>query len=307
MQNSNNNNAASSAKAKAEKLSTGTLRIHAPAKINLNLLVEPIRADGYHPLDSLVARITFYDTIELAVRDDGEIRLESQACDCGPDSENLAFRAAKVLAEITANGKNPGVDITLVKKIPPGKGLGGGSSDAAAVLWALNDLWGLNLPDERLAYLAATLGSDVPLFLGPPVLRMTGRGEIITPARLMPFWLVLILPDIACPTGPVYAAFDKLHTAPIEQLDLDEIAHLPPSAWRSKLVNQLTPAAVAINPALGELLEQLQASLASTVHLTGSGSAMFVLCDDEREAASVRARIDGNLPLKTLIVSQNPW
>ena len=310
MQNSNNIEAVSPAKVRLEKLTDGSVRVHAPAKINLNLLVGPVRADGYHPLDSLVARITFYDTIELTSRDDGQIRLDCQGADCGPVSKNLAFRAAKLLADNSVNDKCPGVDITLAKIIPSGKGLGGGSSDAAAVLWALNNLWGSNLPAERLAQLAAELGSDVPLFLGPAVLQMTGRGEIITPAQLQPFWAVLILPDIACPTGPVYSAFDKLDTPsvePAEQLDLEKIAQLPPSAFRGQLVNQLTPAAVAITPALGELLEQLQAAIDEPVHLTGSGSAMFVLCDDESEAAAIRAQIDSDMPLTSLIVSQNPW
>ncbi len=290
-----------------QQLPGRSLRVHAPAKINLNLLVEPVRADGYHPLDSLVARVTFYDTIDLAVRDDGQIHLDCQGLDCGDVSQNLALRAAKLLAANSPEGKCPGADITLIKQIPPGKGLGGGSSDAAAVLWALNDLWGLDLPEKRLAQLAAKLGSDVPLFLGPAVLQMTGRGEIITPTKLKPFWAVLILPELACPTGPVYSAFDKLPLKESQQLDLNEISQLPPSAWRGRLVNQLAPAAVAITPALGELGEQLQKAIASPVHLTGSGSAMFVLCDDLAEAAAVRARIDGNLPLKSLIVSQNPW
>ncbi len=308
MQNINNNiEAVSPAKERLQQLPGRSLRVHAPAKINLNLLVGPVRADGYHPLDSLVAHVTFYDTIDLAARDDGQIRLDCQGPDCGEVSQNLALRAAKLLAEISPEGKCLGVDITLAKQIPPGKGLGGGSSDAAAVLWALNDLWGLNLPDERLAELAARLGSDVPLFLGPAVLQMTGRGEIITPAKLKPFWAVVILPELACPTGPVYAAFDKLPLTPSEQLDLNELAHLPPSVWRRKLVNQLTPAAVAITPALGELLEQLQKAISQPVHLTGSGSAMFVLCDDLAEAQAVRARIDGDLPLVSLVVAQNPW
>jgi len=123
------------------------------------------RADGYHPVDSCIAKITLYDRIDLLRRDeeDKKISLMCEGVNCGPVEENLAYRAAALLA----GGRNvPGVEIRLSKKIPPGGGLGGGSSDAAAVLTGLSVFWNLFIPNEELCELAAKLGSDVPLFLG---------------------------------------------------------------------------------------------------------------------------------------------
>ncbi|MHC4986504.1 MAG: GHMP family kinase ATP-binding protein, partial [Planctomycetota bacterium] len=109
-----------------ERLDEVSVRCHAPAKLNLNLLVGLRRDDGYHPLDSIVAAVTMYDRIDLRVRDDDEIRLSVEGLDCGPAESNLAMRAAMALA--TECGAS-GVDIDLLKVIPPGRGLGGGSSD----------------------------------------------------------------------------------------------------------------------------------------------------------------------------------
>ena len=131
---------------KRQKLSPDALRLHAPAKINLNLLVGPRREDEYHSVDSCIAKISLYDSLQFRRRHDGEITLHCHGLSCGAVEDNLVMRAARMLADLQPV---PGVDISLVKNIPSGGGLGGGSSDAACTLAGLNELWGLNLPDRK--------------------------------------------------------------------------------------------------------------------------------------------------------------
>ncbi len=263
-------------------------RILAPAKLNLNLLVGPRREDGFHPLDSIVVQIDFCDELHLQPRRDGEIHLRCEGFDCGEPGKNLALRAAHALRPL-APGDARGLDITLLKRIPPGAGLGGGSSDAAAVLTAASALWGLTLPPDDLNTLAATLGSDVPLFLGPTAVRMTSRGEVWTPIDVHPFTAVLLLPPLACPTRDVYAAFDAEPEGMGEQVEAEVVASQAPSRWRGRLVNQLEGPARRVNAELDATWRALQAALPVPLHLTGSGAAMFALCDDAREALTVRA------------------
>jgi len=267
---------------------TATSELAAPAKLNLNLLVGPRRPDGYHPLDSFVVRVSLRDHVALRRRTDGVLSLSCEGADCGPPEQNLALRAARLLQEHT--GSAAGVEIELHKTIPPGRGLGGGSSDAAAVLAGLRSLWGLALPEEELARLAATLGSDVPLFLGPPACRMTGRVERIEPAEAHPFCAVLILPDLHCSTAAVYAEFDRRPEPMAPQLDA-ALLRRPPSAWRDRLVNQLAGPARRVCPELGRLQDAAAEAAGLPVHVTGSGSAMFLLCDGHAEAREAMDRL----------------
>jgi 4-diphosphocytidyl-2-C-methyl-D-erythritol kinase len=298
----------------------GGLRVWAPAKINLNLLVGPRRADGYHGLDSLVAKVTLYDRIDLHRRDDAQVTFACRkdradpaaAWDCGPDEQNLALRAARLLAGQGAGG---GADINLVKHIPPGAGLGGGASDAAAVLEGLNELWRLNRSPAQLSPLAESLGSDVPLFLGPPGLRITGRGEAVEPLRVHPFVAVLFLPDFSTATAAVYRAFDELGGAqggprrrgPAVQARLGLELRKPPSRWRQLLHNDLAGAAIRVCPPLGPLWRRLTAALELPVCLTGSGSALFVLCDGVAEAEAVCGRVPRDLGARWVVVRPNGW
>jgi len=285
------------------RLGADHLLLAAPAKINLNLLVGPRRSDGYHPLDSYVSKITLYDLIDLRRRRDGAIVFSCRGADCGDDEANLALRAARALAE----GRGvPGVDIALRKSIPVGSGLGGASSDAAAVLRGLNVLWELALPAEALSELAGRLGSDVPLFLGPPASRITGRGERIQPVPVHPFLAVIYLPAVACSTGVVYAAYDREQITVDQQLDA-ALLQQPPSVWRDQLRNQLAPAAFRTCPQLAEIWQALSRSVPQPVCLTGSGSGLFVLCDEPAEAEAVLAGGGRNLVARRIVVQQNPW
>lgn len=279
------------------------LIVNAPAKINLNLLVGVKGDDGYHSLDSLAAKVTLYDRIELRPRDDGAMKLECVGCDCGPKEDNLALRAARLLAGGSDAG---GVDITLAKSIAPGRGLGGGSSDAAAVLAGLNEIWRLGLATPQLAELATQLGSDVALFLGPPAARMTGRGQHIEPVDVHDFVAVLCLPDFACSTTEVYRAFDAAPPpAAGRQLDLEVLAQ-PPSQWRGLLVNQLTDAASAVCDGLKRILAAIS-QVFPHARMTGSGSGVFILCDDGAEAAAAMAAMPEDIRRQCVVVRNNPW
>jgi len=315
------------------QLPGGGICAAAPAKINLDLLVGPRRADGYHPLDSIVAKVSLYDEITLSPRADGQITLACGSADCGPAETNLAYRAARLLARHAGLGQERGsgigggsegggarpavgVDIALVKHIPTGKGLGGGSSDAAAVLAGLDQLWHLAMPPGRLAELAAKLGSDVPLFLGPPAARMTGRGEKLWPTAVHNFAAVLHMPDFACATADVYRVLDRLPGAqkaragprrPMPTREAIDLASAPPSTWRGRLRNDLTAPAEAVSEQLRETLRLLRRCAAAPVSMTGSGSAMFIICDSVDEAQAVARRLPPDLPGRTAIVLPNPW
>jgi len=285
-------------------LDDGGLTVYAPAKINLNLLVGPRGGDGFHPIDSLVAKVTLYDCLKLHPRDDGEITLRCGGAGCGPPRRNLAMRAAELLARDRSVG---GVDIVLDKSIGPGAGLGGGSSDAAATLRGLNEMWGLRLDDSQLSALAAELGSDASLFLGPPAVRITGRGERVEPVELHGFTAVIVMIPVSCTTADVYAAYDRLGVRASQQLDIRPLGDCPPSQWRGRLHNDLRGAAEDVCPKLAVFRARLQAAIDAPVCMTGSGSAMFILCDDLPEAADIIARLDDDLQSLCVVTGLNPW
>jgi 4-diphosphocytidyl-2-C-methyl-D-erythritol kinase len=286
-------------------LGAGGLLLHAPAKINLNLLVAPPRPDGFHPIDSMVAKITLYDRLELRPRSDGEIALDCCGADCGPPERNLVTRAATRLAR----GRDVcGVDIKLTKVIPAGAGLGGGSSDAAAALRGLNKLWGLDLDAGALSDLGAELGSDVPLFLGPPAARITGRGECVERLEVGEFTAILVMGGLMCSTVEVYSTYDRLATAgELQQIDPRTLTAERPSVWRGSLQNDLSAAAMQVCPELSSLRDRVSAMIDAPVHITGSGSAMFILCDEATDASEIVSRLDKDLQEMCMIVGQNPW
>ncbi len=285
--------------------SGGKLTVAAPAKINLNLLVGPLAGDGYHPLDSIVARISLHDVLQLQARTDGQVTLNCGGMECGCVAEdNLVMRAAKLLQ---ADRQTPGADIALAKMIPAGAGLGGGSSDAAAALLGLSELWQLAIGEAELHAMACQLGSDVPLFLSAPASRMTGRGELLASVDVHPFFLVLVLPGFGCPTAAVYRAYDDSPSPIGPQMDLQRLADQPPSAWRDELINDLAAAAMAACPELAELWQRLADSSPVAFRVTGSGSGLFALCDSADEAAALAAALPSDLQAMCICAASNPW
>ncbi len=237
------------------------MRIKAPAKFNLGLKILGKRSDGFHELDTVFARINFYDELEFTLRQDGKITVEVVGEEI-PLRENLVYKTAKLLKKFSS--KSAGISIKLTKKIPSGAGLGGGSSDAAATLKALNKLWDLKLKPTELAELALTLGSDVPFFLRSGVQRGQGRGEVLTKYKLpkdFPQHVVLIVPKIRVSTAWAYQNLElstKISKFRIEENDFE------------KVVFKKYPELEKIKQAL----RRVEAEYAS---LSGSGSAMFGL------------------------------
>ena len=281
-----------------------------PAKVNLALSVGPRGSDGYHPIASWMVAVSLVD--ELAVRrapsgaaSSFDIAWSDDAPRPGtvdwPLEKDLTVKAHRLL-EAHVEHSLP-VAVTLRKRIPAGAGLAGGSSDSAAMLVAMNDLFDLRLDDAALLQLAVQLGSDVGFFLRSPSAVVSGRGEVIQPAPLPgPIHLTLILPDLTCPTGDVYAAFDELNASPtVDPLRVDELAQsdvLAPDAP----FNDLAEAARRVTPPLAELQRQCARALKHPVHITGSGAGMFAVASDEVEANRMARTIATSIPVAALAV-----
>ncbi len=277
------------------------MRVFAPAKINLHLRVGPRREDGFHSLASWMVTIGLFDTL-IFERTRGEgITLSCDRGDIPTDEGNLILRAAQSLAahrpERREGSALDGVAIRLLKRIPVGAGLGGGSSDAARTLVALNQLWHTGLEIEQLQPLAAALGSDVAFFLNQPSADCRGRGEHVTPIPPpRPKAAVLICPPYGLSTPAVYGAFDRLGlgdaTAVDQPFPWPQWTELPSERLLPLLTNDLEPAAFAVQPDLGKLRAQLEDAMGRIVRMSGSGSSLFTLFDmmSDAHAAADRMR-----------------
>ena len=236
--------------------------VAAPAKVNLFLHVTGRRADGYHTLESLFALIDWADTVTLTLRNDGAI-VRANPLPGVADRDDLAVRAALLLRG--ASGTKAGVTIDIAKQIPLGAGLGGGSSDAASVLLALNCLWQLNLPRRELAALGVTLGADVPFFLGGDAAVGRGIGEILAPVSLPPLWLALAIPPVAVRTAEIFVAPELTRATPSAKIDVFSEGYGR---------NDLEPVTSARFPAVARSIAALKATSANA-RMTGSGGCAF--------------------------------
>lgn len=190
---------------------SATRRWPAPAKLNLFLHIVGRRPDGYHLLQSVFQFLDVGDVISLTVRDDGLIRRVTPLAGVAEDAD-LTVRAARCLQ--AATGTSLGADIAVEKRLPMGAGLGGGSSDAATVLVALNRLWGLNCTEDRLADLGLTLGADVPVFVRGRAAWAEGVGEQLTPVDLPEPWYVVLVPPCHVSTAEIFGAPELTRNAP---------------------------------------------------------------------------------------------
>ena len=261
-----------------------TRTYHAPAKINLWLRVFQGDPTGYHPLDTLFCAIDLSDRIEIG-RGDG-IELGVTGADVGPNENNLAYRAAFEYHH--ALDLEPNVRIKLHKVIPSGAGLGGGSSDAATVLRALQDIHDKRLPEPDLLALAARIGSDVPFFLcGSHLAHATGRGELLTALPSLPARDVLVLmPAFSITTRDAYGWLDERGGA-----DPGGVPRAHPANWEDvarAAVNDFEPVLFHRFPQLEALRNALQDSGAEIALLSGSGSALFGIFENEKAAATAR-------------------
>jgi len=207
-------------------------------------------------------------------------------------TKDLTVRAHLSLQELV--GRELPVQLKLEKRIPVGGGLGGGSSDAAAMLLALREMFGLDVNDEQLDAIAITLGSDVPFFLRERVCLIENLGEAVTPADqpIADAWAVLVLPSFGCGTRAVYGVFDD---SPGDRFRGDEVRALASSAdpHSAELFNDLAGPAFAVEPRLGALVEALNAVSESPIHVTGSGSTLFALARDEESAKEMADMFGG--------------
>lgn len=255
------------------------IEIAAPAKINLGLRVMRRRADGYHELESLFLPLDLADEIRLeaaaAPRARVELHLAQPAPAVPADAENLAARAARAFLE--AAGLGARVEIELTKRTPVAAGLGGGSSDAGAVLRALAERFPDALAPEALAALALELGADVPFFLDPRPCWVRGVGERLESVGGLPsLALVLANPGFPLATAEVYRAFDALHPGwSRPESPARDLAPPDPSELAGWVENDLAGAALRLCPAIGRLRERLRALGALAVGMSGSGATVF--------------------------------
>jgi 4-diphosphocytidyl-2-C-methyl-D-erythritol kinase len=278
--------------------------IQAPAKLNLSLAVLERRADGFHEIESLMAAVDLADTLSLTTGGSPGIRLAVQfagplatprgrplARDVPADTTNLVVRAVAALA--SEAGMEPALDIELVKRIPSGAGLGGGSSDAAAGLAAAAELWKLDWPRARLAEIGGRIGSDVPWFFAGGAAVAAGRGERILPVEsLMPLFAVIACPPEGLSTAAVYQACTPSWARASEAAAL--AAALAAGDFHTALPllsNDLEPPARRLSPEVDRLLADLARAGGLCPRLTGSGSACFTLCRTQAEARGIAARL----------------
>ena len=260
----------------------------APAKVNLGLHVLRRRSDGYHDLDTVFVALPWHDTLVVGEAPEG-IAFSSSDPDLPTGDDNLVVRAARALAAHT--GSTRGAALYLDKHLPYGAGLGGGSSDAAATLHALAEFWGVDVPDEELHALAATLGSDVAFFLDPRPMRATGRGERLAPLLLpdgssyaLPYPLVVVAPGVHVSTAEAYRLVRPRDT---DRPDLGAlVASNDLARWRRELVNDFEAPVVAAHPALGAVRAALVDAGAGYASLSGSGSAFFGVFEDAAAATA---------------------
>lgn len=287
----------------------------APAKVNLALAVgqvDPNGSDPRHPICSWMVRVSLCDDLYLTQLPLGSLSRYALiwAADAAhkPDIDwpirtDLAVRAHLLLCE--AVGRDLPVQMKIEKRIPLGAGLGGGSSDAAAMLLACNDLFNLRLGEERLTALAARLGSDVPFFIRHRSAVIEGFGERLTAAREpRDLNLVLCLPPYGCATAEVYRRFDEQDAGAFEQ----GAARVRLAAQSGRFeaeagFNDLAAPAFALRPELRELAAAVADLAERPVHLTGSGAALFVACDSAMEAEALARAVSERLGAPALAVT----
>jgi len=256
------------------------------AKLNLFLRIVGRRADGYHLLETLFHAIELHDDLTVAPARAGiQLRVTADAGLVVPTGhDNLVVQALGNLA--AAAGHAGGFDVHLHKRIPPGAGLGGGSSDAAAALRLGNELLQRPFDGPQLAQLAVALGADVPFFLRSGSQWGRGIGDELSPAVVEPQHFVLLLPPFGCPTAEVYKNYSALwKCSPAQDKVPIAIPNTRDSTVTVRLGNDLERAAELVQPALAGLRRRVVESGHPDVRMTGSGSALFVACADEVAAA----------------------
>jgi len=287
-----------------------TLAVTAPAKINLYLAVLGKRPDGFHELLTVFQSLALADrlTVQPGTAPGVVVRCDDERL---PESENLCTRAAHLLAAAAGHAPDdlPAVELQLEKRIPLGAGLGGGSSDAAATLRALNAWWGLGVGDADLLRLAGALGADVPYFLSLGTALATGRGDVIEPLEpLPPLWVVLAMPEEPVSTADAFAWWDEQqgvsqpgaaghdHFRTFQDFRARQMLRLLRAGALDGAaeccINDLEVPVTHYRPDIAVLIRQLRAAGCPLVRMTGAGAAVFGIAETEADARAIAARID---------------
>jgi 4-diphosphocytidyl-2-C-methyl-D-erythritol kinase len=263
------------------------LKILAPAKINLSLEVLAKRSDGFHEIRSVTQTIKLYDSFYLRLAEKIVIKCDDRSWLA---EKSLIPRAAELIKENSAHNK--GAIIELSKKIPLLSGLGGDSSDAAAILLGLNKLWGLTLAPGELARLASQLGSDVPLFLFDGTVLLQGRGELVSPLPpLQHMWVILLIPPVprsGGKTGRLYARLNRSHYTNGQITEkLVSLLAKGSDVAQDNLFNVFEDVAFDVFKGLDEYRQMFFKAGAANVHLAGSGPALFTIVKEKTQADKI--------------------
>jgi len=272
---------------------------YAPAKLNLFLELSGTRPDGYHEIETFAVPIDYFDTIEFEPGEGNELHLRIlkeehfDAVEIIPDGEaNSVCKAVRFMQRYT--GTELGGQVTLHKWIPSQAGLGGGTSDAAAMVLLIDSAWKLNLPRSELALASAELGSDVPLFIHSKPVVCRGRGELTEPIDgVPPLDFVVLVPKFRLSTAAVFRQHDLMEHTPPQPVkpvldaarsgDLEKLASL--------LFNRLETAAFALCPELENIRQTMERFSPLAVKMSGSGTAMFALCRSREESETIAGQL----------------
>ena len=264
----------------------------APAKLNLFLHITGRRTDGYHQLQTLFEIVDLYDQLKFHPRNDQQITLRNPPADWQPE-QDLCVRAAKLLQPLC---KQPlGIEIELIKQIPTGAGLGGGSSDAATTLMALNHYWNLQLSQNQLTEIGLQLGADVPLFILGRTAWAEGVGEDLTAVELPHNWYLIVTPDCKVPTATIFAAEQLTRNSPSITIRayLDGIkqnGHPRENVSQSSLTrNDCLPVVAAMYPAVEAAFNWLQQH--GTARLSGTGASLFSQFNSQAAAKKLQQQV----------------
>jgi 4-diphosphocytidyl-2-C-methyl-D-erythritol kinase len=286
------------------------LVVNAPAKINVFLLVTPRRPDGFHGVETLMTKVSWYDQIIIEKTGKNDIELVCAGSCWSPDDEtNLVYRAAKLLQE---QGRlRHGVKLTLVKNIPAGTGLGSASSDCASTFLGINRLFELGMSETDMQGFCSMLGSDIAFFIGGPASICEGRGEIITRnLDISGFRTLLAIPDARVSTKEVYKkfTFDKQEYDTLKKRIIPQISEKFLDLQSGMCANMLESVCFMLEPQLKQLKECLEEKAGFELMVTGSGSVMFSLPGKAQvfDAEKINSALE-HCKCKGVIVNNNKW
>ena len=282
--------------------SLSSITLPSYAKVNLFLEVLGKRPDGYHEIETIMQEVSLHDTMAFTRIPTG-IVVECDDPQIPRDRSNLAWKAAALMQqEFPGHG---GARIAIKKRIPASGGMGGGSSNAATTLKALNALWGLALKRERLEALAAQIGSDVSFFIRGKSAICRGRGEIVQPIRLKKrYWYLLAFPGFPISTKDVYANLQTFLTTGFKRVKLIFGAKYGIGAGKGMAIpfNRLEQSAFRLHPVLRRLKNVLSGACSGGALLSGSGSSLFGICMSRKEVIDAKKQVDDKCKAMTMVV-----